>query len=64
MELLHCYVYFLLCVCIWFEGFFFNFLKKKSIYLFIWLHQVLVTVRGILSCGMRPLSCGMWHLAP
>ena len=30
-----------------------------NIYLFIWLHRVLVAAGGFLSCGMRTLSCGM-----
>ena len=30
-----------------------------NIYLFIWLHLVLVAAGGLLSCGMRTLSCGM-----
>ena len=29
------------------------------IYLFIWLHWVFVAARGLLSCGMQTLSCGM-----
>ena len=36
--------------------YFFFFLK---IYLFIWLHQVLVAAGRLLSCGLRTLSCGM-----
>ena len=32
--------------------------------LFIGLCQVLVTARGIFSCGMRTLSCSMWDLVP
>ena len=34
-------------------------LKKIFIYLFIWLHQALVSAGRLLSCGMRTLSCGM-----
>ena len=29
------------------------------LYLVIWLHWVLVAARGLFSCGMRTLSCGM-----
>ena len=29
------------------------------IYLFIWLHQVLVAAGRVLRCGIRTLSCGM-----
>ena len=32
---------------------------KKYIYLFIWLCLVLIAAGGLLSCGMRTLSCGM-----
>ena len=31
----------------------------KNIYLFIWLPRVLVAAGGLLSCGMRTLTCGM-----
>ena len=37
----------------------FFFLLFFSFLFFFWLHQVLVAVRGLLSCGMRALSCGM-----
>ena len=46
MELLHCYVYFLLCVCVWFEGFFF----------FLFLKKVFI------SLAAPGLSYGMWDL--
>ena len=42
------------------EGFTTNFFLK-NIYLFIWLHQVLVAVRRIFSCNTWTLSCGMWE---
>ena len=47
------------CAQSWFTSilFFFN------IYLF-WLRRVLVAARGIFSCGIQPLRCGMWDLAP
>ena len=32
-------------------------LFKKNIYLFTWLHWVLVAAGGLLSCGIRTLSC-------
>ena len=32
---------------------------KIFIYLFIWLCRVLVVACGLLSCGMRTLTCGM-----
>ena len=38
--------------------------KKKKVYLFIWLHQVLVAACRIFSCGMQALSCSMWNLVP
>ena len=36
-------------------------LKK---YIFIWLHQGLVSACKICSCSTRTLSCGMWNLVP
>ena len=50
-----------------------SFKKKKQIYSFIWLHQILVVACGIfelrfgmqdLSCSILTLSCGMWDLVP
>ena len=35
-----------------------------KIYLFIWLHWVLVLKSRIFSCSMQTLSCGMWDLFP
>ena len=35
------------------------FLKNIFIYLFIWLHRVLVVAGGLLGCGTWTLSCGM-----
>ena len=36
------------------------FKKYLCIYLFIWLHKVLVAARGLLSCGMRTRhACGI-----
>ena len=40
----------------------FSFKKKKIIYLFIWLHLILVA--GFFTCSMQTLSCGMWTLVP
>ena len=40
------------------------FILFKNIYLFIWLHSVLVAAHGIFSCSMRTLSCGMWDVVP
>ena len=34
------------------------------LYLFIWLHWVLVVTCRILSCGTRTLSCSKWDLVP
>ena len=34
------------------------------IYLLLWLHQVLVAARVILSCSAEILSCSMWDLVP
>ena len=31
-------------------------------YLFIWLHWVLVVAHGIFSYVMQTLSCGMWYM--
>ena len=37
-----------------------DFFKKFSLfYVFIWLCRVLVAARGLLSCGMQTLSCGV-----
>ena len=36
------------------------FLKKKNIFKFIWLPQVLVVACRVFSCGIRTLSRGMW----
>ena len=33
-------------------------------FFFIWLRWVLVAARGIFSCSLRTLSCGMWDLDP
>ena len=45
---------------------FITFLQQISFflfkYLFIWLWQVLVTARGVFSCGMRTLNCCMRDL--
>ena len=35
-----------------------------GLFLFIWLHQVLVATRGIFSCGRKTLSCSLWDLVP
>ena len=35
-----------------------------TIYLFIWLCQVLVMASRIFSCIMQTLSCGLWDLVP
>ena len=35
-----------------------------NIYLFIWLHWVLVAACGIFSCSMWALSCSMRDLVP
>ena len=40
------------------------FILFKTIYLLIWLHWVSVAARGIFSCSMRTLSCGMWDVVP
>jgi len=34
------------------------------VYLFMWLHQVLVVACGIFTCSVQTLSCGMWDLVP
>ena len=36
----------------------------KNMYLFIWLHQVLVVAHRNFSCDMQTLSCGIWDLVP
>ena len=40
------------------------FLMFLFIYLFIWLHEVLVAACRIFCCGMGILSCRMWGLIP
>ena len=35
-----------------------------DIYLFIWLHWLLVAACGIFSCSMWTLRCGLWDLVP
>ena len=35
-----------------------------NIYLFIWLCQVFVAVRGIFNCSVVTLNFGMWDLVP
>ena len=42
------------------EGFFFFF----NIYLFVWIHQILVATSKIFTCGMQTLSYSMWDLVP
>ena len=63
LRFLVCWIFFLSVVMImWFSSFismvyyidWFYF-----IYLFIWLHQILVEAPGLPSCGMRTLSCSM-----
>ena len=41
------------------EGFFF-----LNIYLFVWIHQILVATSKIFTCGMQTLSYSMWDLVP
>ena len=43
---------------------FIAFLFFKKIYLFIWLHWVLVVARGIFSFSIQTLRSGMWDLVP
>ena len=35
-----------------------------SIYLFLWLHHILLAARGIFSCKTHNFCCGIWDLVP
>ena len=37
---------------------------KINIYLFSWLHQLLVLACGFFSLGVQTLSCSIWNLVP
>ena len=63
-ELSFCFLRYLYLLVSWSV---YNLKKNLFIYYFIylfWLRQVLAVARGIFSCGMRPLSCGMWDRVP